>query len=58
MQSFQNSMEGYSDPDTSSESECESDGDPAIEPNIEGVDQHHEFEPEPSVPDHDEYETF
>jgi hypothetical protein len=51
-------MEGYSDSDNSSESECEPDGDPAIEPDLEEVDQYYEFEPEPSIPDYNKYKTF
>src|SRR5439155_12835863 len=52
-------MEEYSDSDTSSESECDPDGDPTIETNLDEVDLHEEVEPELSVPNHDdEYETF
>ena len=42
-------MAEYSDFDTCSESECDSDGDSTTKPGLD------EVEPEPSVPDHDEY---
>jgi hypothetical protein len=51
-------MEICSNSDTSSESECESDRDVPTEPDLDEVGLHEEFEPEPSAPDHDEYETF
>ena len=51
-------MEEYSDSDTSSESEYDPDGGPTTEPDLDNVDLHEEAEPEPSVPDHYEYETF
>ena len=51
-------MEAYSDSDTSSESEYDSDKDSTLDPNLEEVDPREEVEPELSAPDHDEYETF
>jgi hypothetical protein len=51
-------MDGYSDSDTSSESEYDLDKDSTIEADLDEVDLHEEVEPEPSVPNHNEYETF
>lgn len=51
-------MEEYSDSDTSSESEYNLDRGPTTEPDLDNVDPCEEAEPEPSIPDYNEYKTF